>query len=110
MARHLGAQTVKEFDGWTFIDPVSWNATAGQDRSKFTKGKGVIAVADSDEFDDKDDAKLNASLTTPIIDISGASKNTLKLKYDSSWRKEQQSGSVTIAYNGGEQILLLKFR
>ena len=102
-----GGETVKEFDGWTFIDPVSWNATAGQDRSKFTKGKGVIAVADSDEFDDKADAKFNSSLTTPIIDISAASKNTLILKYDSSWRKEPQSGSVTIAYNGGEPILLL---
>ncbi|MCP4894291.1 MAG: hypothetical protein GY911_10835, partial [Actinomycetales bacterium] len=42
---------VKEFDGWTFVDPVSWNATAGQDRAEFTKGTGVIAVGDSDEYD-----------------------------------------------------------
>ena len=102
-----GGETVKEFDGWTFIDPVSWNATAGQDRSQFTKGNGVIAVADSDEFDDKADAKFNASLTTPIIDISGASNNTLKLRFDSSWRKEPQTGSVTVTYNGGTPILLL---
>ena len=102
-----GGETVKEFDGWTFIDPVSWNATAGQDRSQFTKGNGVIAVADSDEFDDKADAKFSASLTTPIIDISGASNNTLKLRFDSSWRKEPQTGSVTVTYNGGTPILLL---
>ncbi|MDB4683971.1 hypothetical protein OAE99_00900, partial [bacterium] len=102
-----GGETVKEFDGWTFIDPVSWNATAGQDRSQFTKGNGVIAVADSDEFDDKADAKFNASLTTPIIDISGASNNTLKLRFDSSWRKEPQTGSVAVTYNGGTPIILL---
>ena len=78
---------MKEFDGWTFIDPVS-ECNRRSDRSKFTKGKGVIAVADSDEFDDKADAKFNSSLKTPIIDISAAAKNTLILKYDSSWRKE----------------------
>ena len=35
-----GGDAVKEFSGWTFVDPVSWNATAGQDRAQFTKGTG----------------------------------------------------------------------
>ena len=103
-----GGDDVVEFDGWTFFDPVSWNATAGQNRSNFTKGTGVIAVADSDEYDDKDDAKLNASLSTPSIDISDASGSKLILKYDSSWRKEPQIGSVSVSYDGGGQIELLK--
>ena len=60
-----GGNDVPEFDGWTFVDPVSWNATAGQDRSKFTLGEGVIVVADSDEYDDNDDAKFEASLSYP---------------------------------------------
>ena len=34
--------------------------------SLFSKGSGVIAVADSDEYDDKADAKFNASLSTPL--------------------------------------------
>ena len=68
-----GGDVAVEFDGWTFLDPVSWNATAGQDRVMFTKGTGVVAVGDSDEYDDKADAKFNASLSTPAIDISGAS-------------------------------------
>ena len=102
-----GGDDVVEFDGWTFLDPVSWNATAGQDRSLFSKGSGVIAVADSDEYDDKADAKFNASLSTPSIDISKASVNTLILQYDSSWRKEPQTGSVTVSYDGGEEIELL---
>ena len=103
-----GGDDVVEFDGWTFFDPVSWNATAGQNRSNFTKGTGVIAVADSDEYDDKDDAKLNVSLSTPSIDISDASGSKLILKYDSSWRKEPHIGSVSVSYDGVGKIELLK--
>ena len=29
-----GGDDVVEFDGWTFLDPVSWNATAGQARGE----------------------------------------------------------------------------
>ena len=102
-----GGDTVKEFDGWTFVDPVTWNTTAGQDRSQFTKGSGVIAVADSDEFDDKADAKFNASLSTPAIDISSAAAGTLVLNYDSSWRQEPQTGKVSVAFDGGNAVTLL---
>ena len=33
-----GGSGVTEFNGWTFVDPVSWNATAAQGRNGFTKG------------------------------------------------------------------------
>ena len=102
-----GGDVAVEFDGWTFLDPVSWNATAGQDRVMFTKGTGVIAVGDSDEYDDKADAKFNASLATPAIDISGAGANQLLLTYDSSWRKEPQSGTVSVSFDGGAPVTLL---
>ena len=103
-----GGDTVTEFDGWTFVDPVTWNATAGQDRSQFTKGSGAIAVADSDEFDDKADAKFNASLATPAIDISSSAAGSLVLTYDSSWRQEPQNGKVTVAFDGGDAVTLLE--
>ena len=103
-----GGEAVKEFDGWTFMDPVSWDATAGQDRAQFKKGQGVIAVADSDEYDDKADAKFDARLSTPEIDITGAGAGTLVLSYDSSWRQEPQTGRVTVSYDGGEEVTLLE--
>ena len=103
-----GGDDVVEFDGWTFVDPISWNATAGQDRSEFTKGVGVIAVADSDEYDDKADAKFNASLATPAIDISSAAVGALVVTYDSSWRQEPQTGKVTVSFDGGAAITLLR--
>ncbi len=103
-----GGDAVKEFDGWTFLDPVSWNATAGQDRAEFTKGTGVIAVGDSDEYDDKADAKFNASLSTPAFSLDGVKAGTAILVYDSSWRQEPQRGKVTVSFDGGEQITLLE--
>ncbi|MDP6215448.1 MAG: hypothetical protein QGI41_10975, partial [Acidimicrobiales bacterium] len=103
-----GGDDVVEFDGWTFLDPVSWNATAGQNRSEFTKGTGVIAVADSDEYDDKAGAMFNASLSTPAIDIASADAGSLILYYDSSWRAEPQHGKVTVSYDGGDAVTLLE--
>ena len=103
-----GGEAVKEFDGWTFMDLVSWNATAGQERDQFTKGKGVIAVADSDEYDDNADAKFDAWLSTPEIDITGAAAGSLVLSYDSSWRQEPQHGAVTVSFDGGEEVALLE--
>ena len=83
-----GGTSVKEFDGWTFVDPVWWNQSAGgQNRSLFAKASGVIAVADPDEFDDLSDSKFNAALITPSIDVSKVEANSLILKFDSSWRK-----------------------
>jgi hypothetical protein len=102
------SNVVKEFDGWTFLDPVSWNATAGQDRAQFTKGTGVIAVGDSDEYDDMDSARFNASLSTPPFSLDGVEANSLVVRYDSSWRKEPQTGSVSIAYDGGASVTLLE--
>ena len=103
-----GGEAVKEFDGWTFMDPVSWDATAGQERAQFKKGQGVIAVADSDEYDDEADSKFDAWLSTPEIDITGAEAGTLALSYDSSWRQEPQAGKVTVSYDGGEEVTLLE--
>ena len=68
----------------------------------------MVAVGDSDEYDDKADAKFNASLSTPEIDISGAAAGSLVLTYDSSWRQEPQQGKVTVAFDGGDAVTLLE--
>jgi hypothetical protein len=86
--------TAVEFDGWTFLDPVSWHKTAGPERDQFTKGSGVIAVADSDHSVGKADAKFDATMATPAIDISGAKAGSLVLTYDSSWREVQRKRVV----------------
>ena len=85
---------VAEFDGWTFVDPVSWYKTAVPERDQFTKGSGVIAVADSAQSGGKTDAKFSATMATPAIDIAGAQVGSLVLTYDSSWREVQRKRVV----------------
>jgi hypothetical protein len=93
-------ETIAEFDGWTFVDPASWNATAGQGRDRFSKGTGVIAIADSDKFNDKSGAKFNASLSTPSIPLTGIQPETLVLRFDSSWRQKKHfMESITRYFN-----------
>lgn len=114
-----GGIPIPEFDGWTFMDPKSWQNTAaevvgdgGQNRNLFTKGSGVVAVADSDEFDDDGRAgiQFDAALHTPSIDISGAEAGQVKLKYDSSWRNDSaHGGKVVVSFDGGPQSTILKW-
>ena len=103
-----GGDGVKEFNGWTFVDPVSWNNTAGQGRAEFTKGTGVIAVGDSDEYDDAADAKFDAALSTPAVNIAGVAAGALYITYDSSWRQEPQQGKVLVSFDGGDPVVLLE--
>lgn len=105
-----GAGGDLEFSGWTFLDPRWWATTAGQNRANFTKGTGVIAVADSDEFDDRPNGRpFDATLTTPAIGISAQLPNSLVLRFDSSWRQEPQTGTVAVSYDGGAPIVILSY-
>lgn len=68
-----------EWQGWSFATPGFWVATDGQNRADFAKGRGVIAVADPDEWDDvnggsQNGADFNSTITTPAIplEIPGA--------------------------------------
>ena len=112
-----------EYDGWTFLDPQSWQDTAvnvpgdgGQNRNLFTKGTGVVAVADSDEFADnvpwptpESNQAFDAVLSTPSVDISGSEAGQVKLKYDSSWRSDSaHTGKVVVSFDGGPQSTILQ--
>jgi hypothetical protein len=65
-------------------------------------------VADSDEYDDKADAKFNASLSTPAFDISGATAGSLILTYDSSWSNEGWIMASGVSFDGGDSVTLLE--
>ena len=44
---------VTEWAGWSFATVDFWNKAGGQNRDQFKKGTGAVAIADSDEWDDK---------------------------------------------------------
>lgn len=108
-------QGVTEWSGWSFADKDWWISAAGdQERSFFTKGSGVVAVADPDEWDDKGDPEslgsFNSFLSTPSIDISGAAANTVFLRFDSSWRDDPpQKAIIEVSFDGGDPVEILRW-
>ena len=101
-----------EWAGWSFADKDWWIQVAGdQNRSQFDLGKGIVAIADPDEWDDAPHAEgtFNSFLDTPPIDISGVDSGTIELKFDSSWRPEfddyyHQTASISVSIDGGDWV------
>ena len=107
---------VREWEGWSFTDKAFWVRVAGdQNRSFFTKGSGIVAVADPDEWDDKGSPVglcgfYNTFMTTPAIDLSTITEGSLNFTFDSSWRPEgfddgdgtnNQTGKIRAIYTVG---------
>ncbi|MBD3181924.1 hypothetical protein GF312_06520 [Candidatus Poribacteria bacterium] len=108
---------MREWDGWAFADAEWWTQTADdQNRSQFTLNglaEGTIAIADPDEWDDANGPEgrgctFNSWLSTPPINIAGATRNSLVLTFDSSWRPEdQQDAELTVSFDGDEEIAIM---
>ena len=101
------------FDGWSFMNKASWISNqSDQDRSRFTKGSGIVAVADSDAWDDvhHDAGHLTTFLLTKPIDLSEVTPGSLSLEFDSSYRAENpQYGTVDVSYDNGSTWTQLLF-
>ena len=79
-----------EWRGWAFASRSWWSTQVdAQLRETFTKGKGFIAIADPDEWDDfaNGRSEFNAFMTTPAIALP-ATIGDASLAFDSSWRPE----------------------
>jgi hypothetical protein len=90
--------------GWTFTSVRDWTWAAGTDgRHYFTGGFGTFAVVESEHhrLDQESADTLNASLTTPTINVRG--KRELELAFDSHYRqgRPEQSAAVTVSFDGG---------
>lgn len=106
---------VEEWEGWSFVTPDFWFFAEEGDRVEFTKGSGVIAVADPDEWDDLEGdigggeidgpasiSLFDATLATPAIDITGVPEGELAIAFDATWREEGiQTAVLTADYNDG---------
>ncbi len=106
-----------EWRGWSFVTPEFWVAADDQARSEFTKGAGVIAVADGDEWDDFNGGSdggddLNTLFRTGAIDVSdqtAAGAAMLSFAFDSHWRPfDAQTGVVSVSVDGGAAVELLR--
>ncbi len=85
---------VFEWEGWSFTSKSFWGVrTDNQNRQQFTLGRGNVAVADGDEWDDRgnpdtDCGYYNAWMKTKPISLENADLSTLAFSFDSSWRPE----------------------
>jgi hypothetical protein len=104
---------VPEWRGWTFVSPELWVVAAeDQGRSGFTKGQTVIAVADSDEFDDftSGEGNYDTSLDTPEISLANVTAGTVSVTFDSAWQDEDnQTATITVSYDGGTPVEILRW-
>ncbi|MEU5691376.1 alkaline phosphatase family protein [Actinosynnema sp. NPDC020468] len=111
--RTTGPQGVAEWQGWSFTTDDFWTRTApGQQREANVRARGVFAVADPDEWDDKGSpsasGKLDTSLVSPGYDVSGAS--SVKLAFGSHYRQDgTQKAAVTVSFDGGAAKTVLSY-
>lgn len=105
-------QGTRELQGWSFLSKQFW-FPAAQDRSAFTRGLGVVAVADPDDWDDTGSpsarGRFDSTLGSPAVAIpSGTS--TLHLAFDSHYKQESpQEAEVTVTFDTGEPVRLLHY-
>jgi hypothetical protein len=112
---------VTEWKGWTFADAQWWSQAAGdQDRSKYVdpgkdgKAIGTVAVADPDEYDDKNGGAgpgYNTWLMTPPLRVAIAAADSITVKFDHSWRPEDtQNARLYATFDGGAEVDILIMR
>ncbi len=105
---------VFEWEGWSFADKQFWiDAAPNGGRELFDLGKGTIAVADPDQWNDLGDPANKVGfyktlLQTPTIDLMPAANLPLKLLFDSSWRGGCCDDGELFDPDGNNQTAVLK--
>lgn len=103
----------EEETGWSFMAKQFWFAADSQDRETFTRGLGIVAVADPDGWDDTGDpesrGRFDSRLISPAVTIP-AGTTTLHLAFDSHYRQEEpQEAEITAEFDTGERRRLLHY-
>ncbi|MGW2016927.1 phosphocholine-specific phospholipase C [Streptomyces sp. NPDC001927] len=100
------------FQGWTFHTRRAWSGGA-QNRPNFTRGLGVVAVADPDDWDDTGapaaKGRFDSTLVSPAVPVP-AGTTTLRLDFDSHYRQEgNQKAEVRAVFDTGQEQILLSY-
>ncbi|WP_380167599.1 metallophosphoesterase family protein [Jannaschia sp. R86511] len=107
----LAGGGVEEWRGWSFTTREFWTDAEDQMRGRFGRAQDVIAVADSDEFDDvpAPDHTYDTTLVSPQVRVHRQS--SLRLGFDSHYRQwAGQSATVTVEFDGdGEHVELVSY-
>ncbi|WP_436498044.1 alkaline phosphatase family protein [Actinokineospora sp. HUAS TT18] len=108
----MPAGGVAEWRGWALTTDEFWTrAEADQWRELGVRGRGVIAVADSDEWSDitTGAGSFDSSLTSPPYDVTG--RGGVSLTYTTHYRQEgAQKGDVLVSFDGGPFTAVKSYR
>ncbi|MEU8886814.1 alkaline phosphatase family protein [Streptomyces sp. NPDC048442] len=106
----MPATGVEEWRGWSLTTDEFWTrADKSQNRENFTRGRGVIAVADADEWDDKGSpsttGEFDSTLVSPAYRISR--KSSVTLTFFSHYLQDgPQRGDVLVSFDGAADQLV----
>ncbi|MFG3259010.1 alkaline phosphatase family protein [Streptomyces sp. NPDC048172] len=99
----MGTGGVTEWRGWAFTTDAFWTAAEReQQRELNVRARGVFAVADPDEWADKDDRKgtFDSTLVSPAWELPAGGAT---LRFVSHLRHDPgQTAEVLVSYDGGE--------
>lgn len=106
----MGTGGMTEWRGWTFATDQFWSASQrDQGRELFVRGRGVFAVADSDEWADKSrTGTFDSTLVSPKYPVAGGRPATLTFAHD--YRQEGgQVAEVWVSYDNAAPVLVKKY-
>lgn len=94
---------VQAWRGWQLTTQKEWSAAdRGEGREDFVHGRGVIAVADSDEWADaeREPGDFESVLISPPYDVKGFTRRQISFEghYD---HEPSSSACVSVRFNGG---------
>lgn len=107
----MPAGGVTEWRGWALTTDEFWTrAEAGQSRELGVRGRGVVAVADTDEFADRSGgSSFDSSLLSPAYNVTG--RTSAVLAYTTLYRQEGgQKGDVLVSFDGGPAVTVKAYR
>lgn len=100
----------KDFNGWAFIDPVTWkesNVGESEQYRYWSLGNDVIIVADSDEYADGtpgDNSIFESSLVSPAINLTTVNRS-LVISFNENYRYDgTQQAKMFVQYDGGADV------
>ncbi|MEV7011307.1 alkaline phosphatase family protein [Streptosporangium sp. NPDC051022] len=102
---------VEEWRGWSFTTDEFWSrAQRDQWRELFVRGRGVFAVADSDEWDDASHGSGTFDSTLVSAPYSVAGRTTAKIDYATHYRQEgTQKAQVLVSFDGGPATVVKSY-
>ncbi|MER6462309.1 alkaline phosphatase family protein [Streptomyces sp. NPDC001228] len=101
----MGTGGVTEWRGWSFTTDEFWTqAQRDQNRECNVRARGVFAVADGDEWNDKAvTGTFDSTLVSPAYPVTGG--RTATLTYTTFYRQESpQKGEVLVSYDGAAPV------